>query len=201
MQSFHIKSIVLGIGIGIILTSMIGMIYYAGAAKPVMSKEEIIGKAKEYGLVESNEIMNSQSPQPSPVQSVNNINKDDNKATGTKDGNTKDSAQGPVQSADKPTDKPIGNPIDSPVDSPTVSPAAGPTEEISVEEIVTLVIAQGDTSEAVSRKLLDAGLISSKDEFINRITEMGLTSEINVGEFKIKKGTDVTTMINMITGR
>ncbi len=52
MERFNIKSIILGIGIGIILTSLIGWIYSAGENTP-LTKEEIIQKAKEYGLVES----------------------------------------------------------------------------------------------------------------------------------------------------
>ena len=47
-----IKSILLGIGIGIILTAMIGMVYSKGSEE--MSKDEIIQKARDYGLVEKN---------------------------------------------------------------------------------------------------------------------------------------------------
>lgn len=58
MKNFNIKSIILGIGIGTILTSIISMIYLAGLT-PKMSKEEIISKAKEYGMVEGQGLLQS----------------------------------------------------------------------------------------------------------------------------------------------
>jgi hypothetical protein len=56
MRNFHIKSILLGIGIGIVLTALISVIYSAGN-KQAMSKEEIIEKARQYGMVYSEELI------------------------------------------------------------------------------------------------------------------------------------------------
>jgi hypothetical protein len=52
MNKFNIKSILLGIGIGIIITSIASMIYFAGR-DPLsgLSKEEIISQAEKYGMV------------------------------------------------------------------------------------------------------------------------------------------------------
>lgn len=50
MQKFHIKSILLGIGIGIVLTAFISIIYSAGNNQ-TMSREDIVEKAKQYGMV------------------------------------------------------------------------------------------------------------------------------------------------------
>lgn len=61
MHKFHIKSILLGIGMGIVLTAFISIIYLAGN-KPTMSKEEIIEKARQYGMVFSEETL-IESPQ------------------------------------------------------------------------------------------------------------------------------------------
>jgi hypothetical protein len=52
MSNFNIKSLILGIGIGIVLTSVLGAIYSAGVATTV-SREFIISEAKKYGMVES----------------------------------------------------------------------------------------------------------------------------------------------------
>lgn len=57
MRNFHIKSLILGIGIGAVVVSFIGIIYSAGM-KTEMSKEEIILRAKQYGLVENKGIIN-----------------------------------------------------------------------------------------------------------------------------------------------
>ncbi len=51
---FHLKSILLGIGIGIIITALASMIYFAGR-DPMedLSKEQIIKQAEKYGMVRS----------------------------------------------------------------------------------------------------------------------------------------------------
>lgn len=63
MRNFHIKSIVLGIGIGIILTSIISIIYMLGEdpAKKI-SDEEIIKRAEKLGMVKSNAKTDTQGP-------------------------------------------------------------------------------------------------------------------------------------------
>lgn len=51
---FHMKSVLLGIGIGVIVTSLISMIFFAGR-DPMedLSKEQIIKEAEKYGMVRS----------------------------------------------------------------------------------------------------------------------------------------------------
>jgi len=57
MKRFHVRSIILGIGIGLIFTSIISLIYFAGTdpAKNI-SDEEIIRRAEELGMVKRNSI-------------------------------------------------------------------------------------------------------------------------------------------------
>ncbi len=57
MRKVHEKSIILGIGIGMIVTSIAGMIYSAGTRKDP-TKEEVIRLAKGYGMVEQVSIIN-----------------------------------------------------------------------------------------------------------------------------------------------
>lgn len=56
MRKFHIKSILLGIGMGIVLTAFISIIYLAGN-QPTMSREDIIERARQYGMVFSEEVV------------------------------------------------------------------------------------------------------------------------------------------------
>lgn len=56
MRKFHIKSILLGIGMGIVLTAFISIIYSAGN-QPTMSREDIIERARQYGMVFSEEVV------------------------------------------------------------------------------------------------------------------------------------------------
>lgn len=69
MRKFHIKSILLGIGMGIVLTAFISIIYSAGN-QPTMSREDIIEKARQYGMVFSEEAVLTKS-----VESLKNEDK------------------------------------------------------------------------------------------------------------------------------
>ncbi|MDP4182055.1 MAG: hypothetical protein Q8942_13325 [Bacillota bacterium] len=56
MNNFNIKSIVLGIGIGIILTSLISVIYVAGNnGKSAMTDEEVIKRASSLGMIKADD--------------------------------------------------------------------------------------------------------------------------------------------------
>ncbi len=52
MGRFHIRSLLLGIGIGIIITSIISMIYLSGRDPfEGLTEEQIISRAEEYAMV------------------------------------------------------------------------------------------------------------------------------------------------------
>lgn len=55
MERFHLKSFLLGIGIGIIITSLVSLIYLT-ARDPFegLTDEQIISKAEELGMVRKN---------------------------------------------------------------------------------------------------------------------------------------------------
>lgn len=54
MSRFNLRSVLLGIGIGIILTAIVSMIYIAGRDPFAdMSEEEIISRAEKYGMVKA----------------------------------------------------------------------------------------------------------------------------------------------------
>ncbi|HOV26859.1 MAG TPA: hypothetical protein PK566_10945 [Pseudobacteroides sp.] len=61
MINFNIKSIILGIGIGIIITSLISIIYLAGNdSKYTISDEEIIRRAEKMGMVKATSVPDTQ---------------------------------------------------------------------------------------------------------------------------------------------
>ncbi len=63
MRKVHEKSIILGIGIGMIITSIAGMIYSGGVKKDIkaedLSKDEVIRLAKSYGMIEKVQLIES----------------------------------------------------------------------------------------------------------------------------------------------
>ena len=166
MQNFHIKSIILGIGMGIVLTSIISIIYLAGVNPNTrMTKEEVIEQAKKYGMVENTQLINNKAE--NTEQNNDDVKKPDNSESGIK-----------IEDTESPKPQPV-------------KPAA-------VQEI-KIVVNSGDTSEIVAEKLFKAGLISDKNVFIKELGNLGLTSNVEVGEFKIKTGTDIRTIIEKIT--
>ncbi len=68
MRKVHEKSIILGIGIGMIITSIAGMIYSGGVKKDIkaedLSKDEVIRLAKSYGMIEKVQLIESDATPP-----------------------------------------------------------------------------------------------------------------------------------------
>lgn len=54
-MKLHVKSVFFGMGIGIILTAIIGMIFFLGYT-PEMDKAKVMELARKYGMVDSAEI-------------------------------------------------------------------------------------------------------------------------------------------------
>lgn len=166
MKNFHIKSIVLGIGIGFVITSIISLIYTAGNTVSKMSNLEIIEQAKKLGMVEDTSLIN------------NNFVSSDSKSPS----NNKT------------------NEVKANTPQPTKLDTAAASEKPKTEgQEIKITVNQGEASETVSEKLLKAGLINDKASFLKELADLGLTSEINIGEFKIKTGTDMKAIIKLIT--
>jgi hypothetical protein len=60
MGNFNIKSILLGIGIGIIITATVSIVYLSGR-DPMkdLTRQQIISQAEKYGMVNSSVLQNS----------------------------------------------------------------------------------------------------------------------------------------------
>ncbi|MFZ5987409.1 MAG: hypothetical protein ACOYWZ_09855 [Bacillota bacterium] len=185
MQKFHVKSIILGLGIGVVLTSIIGIIYSAGM-NPEMSKDEIIARAKQYGMVLSSDIIKSDIDK----ESINEDRdvEDDIIKPGKQPVSTPNSTNKPSPGETKP--------------SPSeVKPSPGedkPIEPVNLEVLIN--INPGDTSEIVAQKLANTGLVESRESFVNYLSSLNMESSIQVGQFKIKKGTDKGIIARVITG-
>lgn len=172
MRNFHIKSLILGIGIGVVLTSIVSLIYTAGIANVKMSNQEIIDQAKKLGMVEDTQLIknssNASEPQIETSKQASNIKPSEDKVT--------------TQQATK---------LDTAVSNENSNTG---------DQVIMISVNPGEASEVVADRLLKEGLISEKAAFLKELGDMGLTSEINVGEFKIKKGTEMKAIIKIITG-
>ena len=64
MYRFQMKSLILGIGIGIVMTSIISLIYLAGSdPNSKLSEEDVIKLAEKYGMVKSSSLIQGTQPQ------------------------------------------------------------------------------------------------------------------------------------------
>lgn len=65
--------------------------------------------------------------------------------------------------------------------------------------IVKITISKNNTLSDVSNMLADAGLVSSADEFTAYAEKQKKDNKIDIGEYEIPKGSDMKTILDMIT--
>lgn len=184
MQSFNIKSVVLGVGIGIVLTSITGMIYSAGFSKK-MNREEIIKEAAKYGMVQKSELLKGQG-------TASDVKQERTPAEESKAVNPSKQSESVIRLDES---RPFQQALPKKVEE-SQQAASKP-----VNETVTITVSKGESSEVVADKLLKSGLISDKPGFIRELVAMGLATEIDIGEYKILKGADIKAIIKIITRR
>ncbi|HEX9060402.1 MAG TPA: hypothetical protein VF941_09505 [Clostridia bacterium] len=172
MADFHIKSMTLGIGMGIILTSLVSMIYFEGTGMK-MSKEEIISEAKKYGMIDKSEII-----------------KDDVKPAS---GKPIENNGIPPAKADNVLPKTTKNEKSDVGSENGVSTPKPPVQNMMIE------ISEGDTSEIVAEKLYSKGIINDKRSFINKINGSKFETKIANGNFEFKPGEDYNNLIKVLT--
>lgn len=183
-----------GLGVGIILTTLIFMI---SGSKETLSDQEIMKRAAVLGMEM----------------------KEDKKEDLDKVLNEMDLTKAPTQSPDStpavtptltptPTEgpTPTANPTIAPTQKPTATPTKAP--EIEKEDIVkasggkkkiTFTIESGMSSGQVSNILLEAGLVENADDFNKYIVNKGKASIIRVGTYSLLEGTTYDEIIKTIT--
>lgn len=75
------------------------------------------------------------------------------------------------------------------------------TQEITTkpeDQIVSLKILSGMTSDAVARKLEELGIIQSAQDFDNYLIRKGYDNKIHPGNYEISVGADYETILNQI---
>lgn len=242
MGRIHIKSMILGIGIGIIFTSIVSMIYLAGTQPNAkLSDDEIRSIAKSLGMIEADDILPNGTEKDSSVRNetqdvkkrakseekdINNDSSDNSnndmdksrnndsidngqdEATGhqgqladksdvPKDVSVSENDEQQTQSTDTVEDNEASD-ADSNSDSEKKTKTVD-TKWKSNGGVIEFLIARGDTTEEIAETLFSSGLIKEKDEFISAISNKNLTRKIQPGTYYIRLGTDLNTIIKIIT--
>ena len=209
-----------GLGIGIVVTALLmGVTMKDNGA---MTDEQIKARAMELGMVEQRTLAdirdNLSEPIAEPVVEATEApvateepQAEVTEAPGTEPTQEPESTEAPVT---EPTREPAATeaPGTEPTQEPesTEAPGAESTQEPVTTEnpqqsqpepgtVVTIEIERGESSEAVSRRLADEGLIEDADEFNRYLRKNKLTKVIYVGTFEIEMGADMEEIARIIT--
>lgn len=175
MGNFHIKSVVLGVGIGVLLTSILGIIYSLGTtASQTISDDEIMARARQLGMVEN-------------VQSILIDDESNEKLNNhSRSNNNLDNQQSKEQDQD----------------SEKLAEVTG-EEEIAengtMSGEVSFVIESGATSHVVADILLEHGLIDDKQLFLIELERRDAITRIKAGSYNLKRNLSIEEIIEIIT--
>ena len=184
------KSFLFGLGVGIILVSVVIYIVSGLEAKPVsanvqpMSEAEIVEKAKALGMVYIKEATAEGDPQetestPSPTPA----------ATPSA---TPEATQSPTETPE--TDEPA-----TATPSPTPVPEPEPTRPPVIHDgYVEVFIPAGSASHEIARILESAGLVDDAVGFDMYIASQGKTGRLMAGWFDVPTDADYETVLGII---
>jgi len=200
MRKVHEKSIVLGIGIGMIITAIAGMIFSAGTTKE-LSKAEIMSKAKLYGMIEQVQVLNGDS---ASIDSTN-LADDSNADESTTDSSTKDSSATDSSATDSSTA------VNSTTESTVVNDRRANTtvatdkkqvidssSSSTAERNISIEIKHGYKAWQVAEVLLEKEVIESNKDFLTMMSSYKALTKINIGNYKFKKNDDLNYIVKTI---
>lgn len=185
-----------GIGIGMIVTTIILMITFAVHKDQPLTDDEIRERAAELGMVMAEDL---------PVS--------DKLVDTDPAGQSADAEDGSVDSWTDPQGAQDDDAIDADGnDADDAAPADGQSGDAAQEndkkdddtkqeviEQVEISIVGGEYSNAVCKKLKKAGLIEDVDDFNKYLSDGGYDNQIQPGNYTIPKGADYEEIIRIIT--
>lgn len=160
-----------GIGIGVIVTTIILVIAFSFVGNDISDKE-VIDRAKKLGMVESSTTMT-------------------NSTVGNNTNTTKNAINGTAAEGNQ-TIPGATNPM------PNNNSTQSGTGDITPTDSVEFTIGEGDVSRTVIERLVAMGLVSDYDSFNRYLNEKGLDHNLQNGTFKIKKGISQEDLANLL---
>lgn len=161
----RLKYYLRGLGLGIIFTCVILMIFSNGNKSKDTS---VVEDSNGIELTEAvgNDFDSNEEEEQSVTDESNN---DEN------DSNSNDETQS------------LDENINKPIDDQTVNEITGDSGELE-SEYVSLVIEQGDIARNVAEKLYEDGIINDVEAFRKYLGETGVSHTLHAGEYQIKVG-------------
>lgn len=168
-----------GIGIGVIIATLIMMIS-GSIHKEDISDETIIKEALKLGMIMPEDTEKDSIWQKNTESETSET---DEEQTDLRDLKTEAETEGMSDS-----------------ESETDSSEKGDSEKKTEDaEVISVTIEEGDGAGQVSKKLYQAGLVEDRKEFHEYITEHGYSLRILIGTFEIEKGSTYKEICEIIT--
>lgn len=192
-----------GLGTGIAVTALIIGISAIVSPKKIMTDEEVITRAKELGMVERTVL--------SELEAESEGKEEEPEAPPKKEGEMKTEEESPeteeLKSDGEETEEPI-------LEEPEIEVETNDGEERIVPEsqtaefgmpdeagIVQFSIIRGDSSDSVSRRLEEAGLVDSAVEYDRYLCRNGYDKRIQTGNYDIPANATQEEIAIIITSR
>lgn len=171
----RLKYYLRGLGLGIIFTCVILMIFSNGNKSKDTS---VVEDSNGIELTEAvgNDFDSNEEEEQSVTDESNNDENDSN-------------ANDEIQSLDENINKTI--------DDQTVNEITGDSGELE-SEYVSLVIEQGDIARDVAEKLYEDGIINDVEAFRKYLGETGVSHTLHAGEYQIKVGATFEEIVEVL---
>ncbi len=212
-----------GLGLGIVVTAIIMGI--VSSRSRTMTDSEIVARAKELGMVENTVLSEMHEDEPDSLPEVGEA---DENGTTEDNSQTPESEQSnlpasetvqeeaevlPVTGKEEQPDSTnqTGTSAEDPEDEPDAVVRPAEREEGSVQEentndiitsaaIKTITVNSGDGSHTVAKKLADAGVVISADDFDAFLCQYGYDKKLRTGTFSIPADASDEQIAKIVTG-
>lgn len=176
-----------GMGVGIIVTTVVLMIIFSFHKQETLSDDQIRERAAALGMVMADEVSDSGKLSDTlPDDTPDTASDQTSSIAETQDDNDKDNEKDNKKDDKKDTSDDKSEPKDN---------------DVETVEQIELSIVGGEYSDAVCKKLKRAGVIDDADDFNKYLSEGGYDSLIQPGTYIIPKDADYDTIIRLITER
>ena len=180
-----------GLGIGIVVTAIIMGIATSG--KRGMTDEEIIARAKELGMVENTVLSEKTEEEAETEAAVDIANAEDA---------TEKSAIEETKKPETSTEQKQNTTAETkkPETSTEQQTTADKKEDITSAVVKTITVNSGDGSYTVAKKLAEAGVVTSAENFDTYLCQNGYDKKLRTGSFSIPADASDEQIARIVTG-
>ena len=189
----NVKSYLKGIGVGMIVASLILII--AGNMNKV-SDEDVIARAKELGYVQSTSVSQpevvdntSSNTEQKKIEDSDKVESTENNDANTDNATDSANADNATETSNTTNETTVPDDSDKTADNNATS-----SETVKVE------IKSGMSSESAALAVKNAGLVESDTEFNKYLCSEGYDKRLRVGSFDIPKDADFETIAKSLCG-